>query len=64
MNSRAIDRRLHIQGFKSPCDITMEQVPLRVVFGPDATGTSKLLEAVLRMALADHQADLVMEGRA
>jgi hypothetical protein len=54
MNSRAIDRRLHIQGFKSPCDITMEQVPLRVVFGPDAAGTSKLLEAVVQEALGEH----------
>jgi predicted ATP-dependent endonuclease of OLD family len=53
MNSRAIDRRLHIQGFKSPCDITMEQVPLRVVFGPDAAGTSKLLEAVVQEALGE-----------
>jgi hypothetical protein len=54
MNSRAIDRRLHIQGFKSPCDITMEQVTLRVVFGPDAAGTSKLLEAVVQEALGEH----------
>ena len=53
MNSRAIDRRLHIQGFKSPCDITMEQVPLRVVLGPDAAGTSKLLEAVVQEALGE-----------
>ena len=54
MNSRAIDRRLHIQGFKSPCDITMEQVPLRVVLGPNAAGTSKLLEAVVQEALGEH----------
>jgi ABC-type uncharacterized transport system ATPase subunit len=53
MNSRAIDRRLHIQGFKSPCDITMEQVPLRVVLGPNAAGTSKLLEAVVQEALGE-----------
>ena len=57
MNSRAIDRLLHIQGFKSPCDITMEQVPLRVVFGPDAAGTSKLLEAVVQEALGGADAD-------
>ena len=52
MNSPAMIRRLHIQGFKSLCDITMELVPLPVAFGPDAAGKSKLLEAVLREALA------------
>jgi hypothetical protein len=31
----------------------MEQVPLRVVFGPDAAGTSKLLEAVVQEALGE-----------
>jgi ABC-type cobalamin/Fe3+-siderophores transport system ATPase subunit len=42
----------------------MEQVRLPVVLGPDAAGKSKLLNAVLREAMADPQADLALEGRA
>jgi predicted ATPase len=42
--------RLHIQGFKSLRDTTVELAPLTVVFGPNAAGKSNLLEALLLLA--------------
>jgi len=42
--------RLHIQGFKSLRDTTVELAPLTVVFGPNAAGKSNLLEAMLLLA--------------
>lgn len=42
--------RLHIQGFKSLRNTTVELAPLTVVFGPNAAGKSNLLEALLLLA--------------
>jgi len=42
--------RIHIQGFKSLRDATVELAPLVVLFGPNAAGKSNLLEALLLLS--------------
>lgn len=42
--------RIHIQGFKSLRDVTVELAPLVVLFGPNAAGKSNLLEALLLLS--------------
>ena len=42
--------RVHIQGFKSLRDVVLSFAPLTVVFGPNATGKSNLLEALLLLS--------------
>ncbi|MCC7491989.1 MAG: AAA family ATPase [Fimbriimonadaceae bacterium] len=43
--------RLHVTGFKSLRDATVEFAPLTVVFGPNAAGKSNLLDAVQVLSL-------------
>jgi predicted ATPase len=42
--------RLHVLGFKSLRDATVELAPLVVLFGPNAAGKSNLLEALLLLS--------------
>ena len=42
--------RIHVQGFKSLRDATVELAPLVVLFGPNAAGKSNLLEALLLLS--------------
>jgi len=42
--------RIHVQGFKSLRDATVELAPLVVFFGPNAAGKSNLLEALLLLS--------------
>ena len=39
-------KRLHVQGFKSLRDVTIELPRLAVIFGPNASGKSNLLDAI------------------
>jgi len=42
--------RIHVRGFKSLRDATVELAPLVVLFGPNAAGKSNLLEALLLLS--------------
>lgn len=42
--------RIHVQGFKSLLDVEVELTPLVVVLGPNASGKSNLLEAILLLS--------------
>ena len=42
--------RIHVQGFKSLRDATVEVAPLVVLFSPNAAGKSNLLEALLLLS--------------
>ena len=42
--------RIHVQGFKSLRDASVELAPLVVLFGPNAAGKSNLLEALLLLS--------------
>ncbi len=42
--------RLHVRGFKSLQDTSVELSPLTVIFGPNAVGKSNLLEAMIALS--------------
>jgi AAA15 family ATPase/GTPase len=61
--------RIHIQGFKSLRDATVELAPLVVLFGPNAAGKSNLLEALLLLSrlvgertLSEAFAEVISDG--
>lgn len=43
-------KSVHVQGFKSLRDVQLSFAPLTVIFGPNATGKSNLLEALLLLS--------------